>query len=43
MILMVFAAWMYSIAVSLHRVRSIILERRRDADWTVHYARGLRQ
>jgi heme exporter protein C len=33
MLLMALAAWMYSIAVSLHRVRSIILERERGADW----------
>ncbi|MDB5923439.1 MAG: heme exporter protein CcmC [Betaproteobacteria bacterium] len=43
MILMAFAAWMYTIAVSLHRVRSIIFERKRDADRTVQYAKGLRQ
>jgi heme exporter protein C len=33
MLLMALAAWLYSIAVSLHRVRSIILERERGADW----------
>ena len=33
MLLMAFAAWMYSIAVSLARVRTIILERERDAAW----------
>jgi len=33
MLLMVLAAWMYSIAVSLARVRAIILERERDAAW----------
>jgi heme exporter protein C len=33
MILMALAAWMYSIAVALWRVRSIILERERDAEW----------
>ena len=33
MILMVLAFWMYSIAVSLARVRAIILERERRADW----------
>jgi heme exporter protein C len=33
MLLMALAAWMYSIAASLHRVRSIILERERGADW----------
>jgi len=35
---MALAAWMYSIAVVLARVRSIILERERDAEWV----RGLR-
>jgi heme exporter protein C len=30
---MALAAWFYAIAVSLHRVRSIILERERNADW----------
>jgi heme exporter protein C len=34
MILMAFAFWMYSIAVSLVRVRAIILERERRAAWT---------
>jgi heme exporter protein C len=38
MLLMALAAWMYSIAVALWRVRSIILERERDAEWV----RGLR-
>jgi len=33
MLLMSLAAWMYAIAVSLHRVRSIILERERHARW----------
>lgn len=33
MALMAVAAWTYAIAVSLHRVRSIILERERGADW----------
>ena len=33
MLLMAFAAWMYSIAVSLARLRRIILERERDAEW----------
>jgi heme exporter protein C len=35
MLLMALAAWMYSIAAALHRVRSIILERERGADWLV--------
>ena len=33
MLLMALAAWMYTIAASLHRVRSIILEREHGADW----------
>jgi heme exporter protein C len=34
MLLMVLAFWMYSIAVSLARMRAIILERERTAGWT---------
>ncbi|WP_457675678.1 heme ABC transporter permease CcmC [Thiolapillus sp.] len=33
MLLMTFAFWAYSIAVSMYRVRSIILEREKDARW----------
>ena len=33
MLLMALAAWMYSIAVSLVRLRAISLERERDAEW----------
>jgi len=33
MLLMALAAWMYSIAVALARLRAIILERERDAEW----------
>ena len=33
MLIMSFAAWFYCIAVSLHRVRSIIVERERGAAW----------
>ena len=33
MLVMALAAWMYSIAVSLIRLRAIILEREADADW----------
>ena len=33
MLLLALAAWMYSIATALSRVRSIILERERDAEW----------
>jgi heme exporter protein C len=35
---MALAAWLYCIAVALHRVRSIILERERSADWAIHTA-----
>jgi heme exporter protein C len=38
MILMALAAWFYSIAAALHRARSIMLERERNADWIMHYA-----
>ena len=34
MILMVLCFWMYSIAMALMRVRAIILERERNAEWT---------
>lgn len=40
MLLMALAAWMYSIAVALWRVRAIILERERDAQW-VRELRGV--
>ncbi len=33
MLIMSFAAWFYAIAVSLHRVRSIIVERERGSAW----------
>ena len=33
MLLLALAAWMYSIATALARVRAIILERERDAEW----------
>ena len=33
MLLMALTAWMYSIAVALYRVRAIMLERERHADW----------
>jgi len=39
MILIALAAWMYSIAAVLHRVRSIILERERGAEWTMQHVR----
>jgi heme exporter protein C len=36
MLIMSLAAWMYAIAVALLRVRCIILERERHADWARH-------
>ena len=33
MLLMTFAAWAYAIAVALHRVRSLIIEREALSDW----------
>ncbi len=42
MLLMALAAWMYSIATTLWRVRSIILERERNADWVADYVRAKR-
>ena len=33
MLIMAFAAWFYTIAVSLVRVRRIILERERHTEW----------
>lgn len=33
MLLLTFAAWSYTIAVALHRVRSIIVEREADSGW----------
>jgi heme exporter protein C len=41
MILIALAFWMYSIAVALARVRSIILERERNSDWVITYTRTL--
>jgi heme exporter protein C len=38
MILMALAAWSYTIAAALHRLRSIILERERGADWIARHA-----
>jgi heme exporter protein C len=37
MLIMALAFWMYSIAAALARVRSIILERERQADWVHQY------
>lgn len=33
MLVMAFAAWAYTIAVTLWRVRSLILERERHTEW----------
>ena len=41
MLVMAIACWMYSIAAALARVRSIILERERQADWVDEYVRSL--
>jgi heme exporter protein C len=42
MLLMALAAWMYSIAATLHRVRSIILEREHGADWLAGFREAKR-
>ncbi len=42
MILMALAFWMYSFAAALARVRCIILERERNADWVAQYVTDLR-
>lgn len=42
MLVMVLALWMYSIAASLMRVRSIILERERDSQWVAEYMSSLK-
>jgi heme exporter protein C len=39
MLLMALAFWMYSIAITLIRVRCIILERERNSDWVKHMRR----
>ena len=41
MLVMALACWMYSIAATLARVRSIILERERQTDWVDEYVRSL--
>jgi len=38
MLVMAFGFWFYSIAVSLARVRCIMLERERRSDWAAQYA-----
>ena len=40
MLLMALAFWMYSIAVALMRVRCIMLERERSADWVKELSAG---
>ena len=42
MLLMALAAWMYSIAAALARVRQIILERERDTEWVRTQREGQR-
>jgi heme exporter protein C len=41
MILMALGFWMYSIAAACVRVRSIILERERNAAWVAEYVKGI--
>ena len=36
MLLMAIAFWLYSVAVALMRVRSIMLERERHSEWVKH-------
>ena len=40
MLLMALAAWFYTIAASLHRARSIMLEREQGAEWTLKHTGG---
>jgi heme exporter protein C len=40
MLIMAFAAWFYTIAVALTRVRHLILEREAHADWTRRLVEG---
>jgi len=40
MLLMALAAWFYAIAASLHRARTIILEREQGAEWTQQHTGG---
>ncbi len=42
MIVMAFGFWFYSIAVTLLRVRCIVLERERNSEWVTEYARDFR-
>jgi heme exporter protein C len=39
MVLVALGFWMYTIAVSLHRVRTIMLEREHHTDWVAEYMR----
>jgi heme exporter protein C len=39
MVLVALGFWMYSIAVSLYRVRTIILKRERHTEWVAEYTR----
>ncbi len=39
MLIMTLASWAYAIAVSLHRVRSLMLEREAGSDWVNHHLR----
>jgi heme exporter protein C len=41
MLIMTFAAWCYCIAVALHRVRSIIIEREGHSNWVRRLPAGL--
>jgi heme exporter protein C len=38
-VLVALGFWMYTIAVSLHRVRTIMLEREHHTDWVAEYMR----
>jgi heme exporter protein C len=40
MLVMALGFWMYSIAITLMRVRAIILERERRSDWIKELAAG---
>ena len=42
MMIMALAFWMYSVAAALARARCIILERERNSEWVVEYARNLK-
>ncbi len=42
MLIMTFACWAYSIAVSMARVRTIILEREKDSNWVKELIAGKR-